>query len=199
MPMNFSAVILAGGKSSRMGRDKAWLEVDGEALLSRQVKLVRQWGAGEIFISGRPETNYSAFGCPVLSDKFADAGPLAGIERALAAATSSLLLVLAVDLPALKLQFLQWLIADCRANLGTIPRLNGRLEPLVAVYPKAAHFLAESSLAAGQNAVGMFATHCVESGLAQFKEIPAAEAACLTNWNYLADLATGLPGVQTPD
>src|SRR5258705_13766374 len=89
--MNFSAVILAGGKSSRMGRDKAWLEAGGQSLLARQIGLVRELGAAEVFISGRADADYSEFGCRVLQDKFPDAGPLAGIERALDATTSPLL------------------------------------------------------------------------------------------------------------
>ncbi|HEY5345385.1 MAG TPA: NTP transferase domain-containing protein, partial [Verrucomicrobiae bacterium] len=59
--MNFSAVILAGGKSSRMGRDKAFLEIGGTTLLARQIGLARELGAAEIFISGRAETDYSKF------------------------------------------------------------------------------------------------------------------------------------------
>src|SRR5258706_11754457 len=105
--MNFSAVILAGGRSSRMGRDKAWLEVGGQTLLARQIGLVREMGATEIFISGRADADYSAFRCPILQDKFLGAGPLAGIERALDAAQSPLLLVLAVDLPEMKAECLR--------------------------------------------------------------------------------------------
>ncbi|MCL4790411.1 MAG: NTP transferase domain-containing protein [Verrucomicrobia bacterium] len=77
--MNFSAVILAGGKSSRMGRDKAWLPLDGQPLLARQIELVRELTPKEIFISGLADTDYTSLGCPVLTDEFADAGPLAGI------------------------------------------------------------------------------------------------------------------------
>lgn len=49
-PMNFSAVILAGGKSSRMGRDNAWLQVDGQPLLARQIRLARELGAAEALL-----------------------------------------------------------------------------------------------------------------------------------------------------
>ena len=66
--MNFGAVILAGGKSSRMGRDKAFLEIGGPSLLARQISLVRDIGAAEIFISGRKGVNYSGFNCCVLTD-----------------------------------------------------------------------------------------------------------------------------------
>src|SRR5579862_376258 len=97
--MNLSAVILAGGQSSRMGRDKARLEIGGWPLLARQIQLLRKVGVEEIFVSGRPDQDYAEFGCPVLSDRFAEAGPLAGIERALAEASLPWLLVVAVDMP----------------------------------------------------------------------------------------------------
>jgi molybdopterin-guanine dinucleotide biosynthesis protein A len=51
--MKFSAVILAGGRSQRMGCDKAWLLFEGKSLLARQIELVRQVEPEEIFISGR--------------------------------------------------------------------------------------------------------------------------------------------------
>src|SRR5882672_7158894 len=110
--MKFSAVILAGGKSARMGCDKAFVELDGHTLLARQIQLVRAAGAMEVFISGQPGVNYSEFGCPVLTDRFHDAGPLAGIHSALAATDSLLLLVLAVDLPGMTADFLQKLAAE---------------------------------------------------------------------------------------
>ena len=68
-------MILAGGNSSRMGRDKAWLRVDGQRLLDRQIALVRAVGAVEVFISGRADRDYSAFGGLVLHDKHSAAGP----------------------------------------------------------------------------------------------------------------------------
>lgn len=173
--------------NSRMGRDKAWLEVEGQTLLARQVNLARELGAVEIFIAGRPEKDYSGFGCTVLRDRFTEAGPLAGIERALASATSSLLLVLAVDLPAMKAEVLQRLAAVCAENYGAIPRLAGNLEPLAAFYPKSAHLLAESLLGGGHNAVATFAGRCVRSGLAQFVDRPPGEAVYFINWNSPAD------------
>jgi molybdopterin-guanine dinucleotide biosynthesis protein A len=190
--MNFSAVILAGGKSSRMGRDKARLEIGGETLLARQIQLARETGAAEIFISGRAETDYSEFNCRVLQDKFPDAGPLAGIERALDAAISPLLLVLAVDLPEMNAVFLRQLAMHCAENLGAIPRVNGNIEPLAAFYPKTVQPLAETSLRAGDNAVSIFAERCVQSDLARFVELPASEAKCFTNWNSPADLASAI-------
>jgi molybdopterin-guanine dinucleotide biosynthesis protein A len=188
--MNFSAVILAGGKSSRMGRDKARLEIGGETLLARQIRLARETGAAEIFISGRAETDYSEFNCRVLQDKFPDAGPLAGIERALDSVSTPLLLVLAVDLPEMSKEFLRRLAADCTDNCGVVPCVNKNIEPLAAFYPKVAQTLAETSLRAGDNAVVTFAKQCAQSGLARFVELPASEAKYFANWNSPADFAS---------
>ncbi len=187
--MNFSAVILAGGKSSRMGRDKAWLEIGGQTLLARQIQLARQIGAAEIFISGHAEKNYSEFGCRMLADKFPDAGPFAGIERALNATTSSLLLVLAVDLPEMDAEFLQRLLANCSENIGAIPRMNGTIEPLAAIYPKSSQPLAETLLRDEQNAVANFARYCAQAGVARFMELSADDAKYFINWNSPTDLA----------
>ncbi len=130
--MNFSAVILAGGKSSRIGRDKAWLEAGGQTLLVRQIGLAMEIGAAEIFISGRPEVDYSAFGRRVLVDQFSDSGPLGGIERAFAEMTSPSLLVLAVDLPEMSADLLRRLAAGAAESFGAIPMLASGMEPLAS-------------------------------------------------------------------
>ena len=186
--MNFSAVILAGGKSLRMGRNKAFLEIDGKTLLARQIKLARQTGAAEIFISGRTDADYSTFGCRVLHDTFAEAGPLAGIERALAASDSPLLLVLAVDLPEMNAEFLRRLAAHCAKDSGAIPRIMENIEPLAAFYPKAAEPLAETMLCAGRNAVASFAEQCYCVGFARFVDLSASDARYFVNLNTHSDL-----------
>ncbi|MEK7780942.1 MAG: molybdenum cofactor guanylyltransferase [Verrucomicrobiota bacterium] len=193
--MNFNAVILAGGKSSRMGRDKAWLEIGGQTLLARQISLVRTFGAAEVFISGRADADYSAFGCRVLPDHFQNAGPLAGIEIALHVTTAPLLLVLAVDMPEMNLNFLQRLRAACGENCGAVPQRGGRIEPLAAFYPKAAWDLATAMLrgeraGAETSAPGPtdFAKKCVKGKLAGLVETTAVEARCFINLNSPEDL-----------
>ena len=186
--MNFDAVILAGGKSLRMNRDKAFLNVDGRTLLARQIELVRLAGAAQILVSGRSGKDYSGYNCPVLEDKFQDAGPLAGIERALEAATAPLLLVVAVDLPNLTSDLLGTLFRHCRENAGAIPRINRKIEPLVAFYPKAAHPLLVKLLGEKSNAVKDFATGCVGSGLGTIIDLPADRANLFVNWNSPEDL-----------
>ena len=171
-----------------MNRDKAFLELAGKTLLARQIELARQVGATTIFVSGLAGNDYSGFSCPVLADNFQDAGPLAGIERALAAASRPLVLVLAVDLPHLTGDLLRTFFSHCGENAGAIPRINGRTEPLVAVYPKAAHPLLMNCLGQKLNAAKDFAARCVASGRATFVDLPADHADLFANWNSPADL-----------
>lgn len=190
-----SAVILAGGKSSRMGRDKAWLEICGQTLLARQIQLIHTFGATEIFISGRADADYSPFGCRVLQDHFPDAGPLAGIESALCMTTTPLLLVLAVDMPEMSLNFLQRLHAACAEKCGAIPQVGGRIEPLAAFYPKttlglATEMLSRQRAGSETDTPGPtdFARECVQRKLAGLIEATAAEARYFTNLNSPEDL-----------
>jgi molybdenum cofactor guanylyltransferase len=196
--MNFSAVILAGGKSSRMGQDKAWLQIHGESLLRRQIRLVREVGANEVLISGKVNADYSSFGCRVLHDRFVDAGPLAGIESALAAASSSLVLVLAVDMPRMQAPLLRQLLSKCNETVGAIPRVDGAIEPLAAFYPKAAGSQLEGLLSTtglteiGSNVARVqvkspsataFAEECLYCGMAQFVDLAESETHLFANWN----------------
>jgi molybdopterin-guanine dinucleotide biosynthesis protein A len=161
--------------------------VGGQPLLARQIGLARELGPREIFISGRPEADYSEFGCPVLTDHFAGAGPLAGVERALAESAAPLLLVLAVDMPGMEASFLRRLAGECSAGLGAIPRVNGRIEPLAAFYPKSARTMAESLLGEGRHAASDFARCCAQAGLAIILDLPDGDEVYFANWNTPED------------
>jgi molybdopterin-guanine dinucleotide biosynthesis protein A len=195
---NFSAVILAGGKSSRMSRDKALLDIGGKTLLARQIELVREIGAAEIFISSRAGVDYSGFGCRVLEDEFQDFGPLAGIARGLDAVREPLLLVLAVDMANMRGNFLEKLSTNCSEVLGVVPVVNGTIEPLAAFYPKSANDLIQKMLAASRpvNSPGAkhFAERCAQAGLARFVTVPPDEVGFFENWNFPADLPPGKAG-----
>ncbi len=174
--MNFSAAILAGGKSSRMGRDKALVELD------------RAVGAAEIFICGRAGIAYPGHEGRVLTDHFPDAGPLAGIHIALQSATTPSLLVLAVDMPAMDADFLRQLVAHCQPGIGVVPRVAGEIEPLAAIYPKAALSLITELLSRNSRSVKKFADACDRNGLIAYFDVPAGAANHFTNCNTALDL-----------
>lgn len=152
-PRNITAFVLAGGKSTRMGRDKAFIEYEGRTLLERALGLAR-FVAGDVRIVGSPE-KFAAYGT-VIEDVFRDCGPLGGIHAALRCSRTDLNSMLAVDMPFLSRGFLDYLIGkgrDSRA-VAIVPRSGGRLQPLCAVYRRAFAGFAENSLRAGQNKIG---------------------------------------------
>ena len=129
--MKFSAVILAGGESKRMGRDKAWVELAGEPLIARQIGILKALNPEQLFISGPTNRGYERFGHPVLEDNCKSVGPLGGIARALEVSTSPLVLVLAVDMPRMETGFLKRMLAECSKAAALIEEKITRFENTV--------------------------------------------------------------------
>jgi molybdenum cofactor guanylyltransferase len=145
--------VLAGGKSSRMGQDKAFMQFGERTLLAHALELARA-ATGKVWIIGSAE-KFATFG-PVLEDVFPGRGPLAGIQAALAGTRTELNLITAVDMPFLQLDFLNYLIARARASHAevVVPRAGGGLQPLCAIYRKDFAEVAQRSLQAGKNKIG---------------------------------------------
>ncbi len=113
-----TAFILAGGKSTRMGVDKAFVPLDGRTLLARALELARGL-ASDVRIVG-DVAKFGKFG-PVVEDIFQNRGPLGGIHAALRASATDLNLILAVDLPFVAAQFLSYMIeqaGNCSSACG---------------------------------------------------------------------------------
>lgn len=147
-----TAFVLAGGKSSRMGADKALLQLPGQTLLQRALELARSVSEDVRIVGVREKFGEFA---PVVEDKYPNRGPLGGIHAALSATTNPFNLILAVDLPFLEKRFLLHLLAEARASgaIVTVPRAAGGLQPLCAVYRREFAALAEQALAAGRNKI----------------------------------------------
>jgi len=136
-----SGFVLAGGESSRMGRDKARLEIAGEPLVVRTARLVERV-AGAATIVGNPDA-YRAMGLRSIADEWPGAGPLGGLATALRAATTPWSLIVATDLPYLTREWLEFLVArGIASDADAVVPMNGGLEPLCAMY----HQRAEASL-----------------------------------------------------
>lgn len=148
-PADLTAFILAGGKSTRMGTDKAFVVLNGSTLLSRMLDLARSV-AKEVRIMGSVE-KFSNF-APTVEDVFPGCGPLAGIHAALRSSQTDRNLILAIDLPFLSRQFLDFLIMKSRASDAnvTIVRTVEGWQPLCAVYRRAFADSAEAALRHGR-------------------------------------------------
>lgn len=195
--MQFSAVILAGGESKRMGRAKAWLEHEGKSLLRLGVDKIRALGIEEVFISGRAGEDYAALKCPVLFDLEPGFGPLGGIERGLYQCSSPLLLVLAVDLPQMSVPFLQNLLTRCDRLTGVVPKLHQQLEPLAAIYPKRCQALVTAAIARSRWAARDFAGAARQERAVHTFSVAPADERCFANWNYPADLPPGPDSIRS--
>jgi molybdopterin-guanine dinucleotide biosynthesis protein A len=163
--------ILAGGESSRMGRDKARLELAGVPLILRTARLVESV-AGAPAIVGNPEA-YRAFDLRAIGDDWPGAGPLGGIATALRAAAAPWSLIVATDLPYLTREWLQYLIArGLRSSADAVLPMNVRgAEPLCAMYHRRAEPAIRRALERGTRKVtdGLLDVHVETIALAEWK------------------------------
>ncbi len=148
-----SAFILAGGESSRMGRDKAQLELGGVPLILRTARLVESV-AGVPAVIGNPEA-YRVFDLRAIADDWPGAGPLGGIATALRAATAPWSLIVATDLPYLTREWLEYLIARALASSAdaVLPMNTRGAEPLCAIYHQRAEPAIRKALERGTRKV----------------------------------------------
>lgn len=186
--MNFSAVILAGGNSSRMGFDKSRMRFGDHSLLEWQLEKATEAGASEVLVSGREGVDYSGLGCGVVRDRFKGCGPLGGIEAALGVSTAPLLLVLAVDMPHVSVDLLRHLLSKCSPGVGVVPVADGQLQPLAAVYPVSCRAFAEILIHDRRLAVRTFVSVCANAGAVQMVALPARFARGMANWNSPAEV-----------
>jgi molybdopterin-guanine dinucleotide biosynthesis protein A len=190
----FSAVVLAAGRSTRMGREKALLEVAGVPLWQRQRELLEAAGASEIFLSARPDQAW-AFRTRgftgIIHDALPDGGPLVGLTAALERASRPLLAVLAVDLPKMTAEWFSGLRAEASEGVGVVGRCGGFYEPLAALYPREMMWLAWEELANNRRALQPLVAAAVGRGLLRVREIGPSEEAWFTNWNEPSAGPTG--------
>ncbi|HEV8484838.1 MAG TPA: molybdenum cofactor guanylyltransferase [Blastocatellia bacterium] len=131
--MDVHGFVTAGGRSSRMGKDKAWLEIDGRPMIQRVVEELRRVTPAVTVIANDPE--YDRLGLPVLADLNPDIGPLEAIRVALAASLAPRVLLVACDLPFVTADLLELLLDRVESYQVAVPlSSDGRLEPLCAVY-----------------------------------------------------------------
>jgi molybdopterin-guanine dinucleotide biosynthesis protein A len=131
---NVDGFILAGGQSSRMGQDKALLELGGVPMLLRTWRLVKPL-VTRLTVVGPPD-RYSRFGFAVVSDDQPGLGPLGGIATALRLTTTSWFLLVGCDLPFLSRDWLRFLIErGIASEAGAVIPISARgPEPLCAMF-----------------------------------------------------------------
>ena len=137
--METSCIVLAGGKSLRLGRDKVLETVGNRSLLERVISRVSPLSSEIIFVTANEPTYLELIDYPklrILSDIYPGKGPLGGIYTGLTTSTSFYNLVVASDMPFLNQALLRYMI-QLSANFDlVVPQMGNLVEPLHAVYTK---------------------------------------------------------------
>lgn len=130
-----TAIILVGGKSRRMGVNKAFLKINGKTFLERQISLLKTI-FNEILISANSPAEYEGFGIPVITDIYPDKGPLGGIYTALTNSSSDYSFIIACDMPFVEKSLISELADSIKGYDVVVPENGQYLEPLHAFYSK---------------------------------------------------------------
>ena len=145
-----SAAILAGGSSSRMGTNKALLEVGGRGMLCRTAQLLRPL-VDDLFLVADDAAPYAGLGLPIIPDVHTGRGAIGGIHAALRHAAHPLVLCVACDMPHIGRGVIELLLSSAGPdNDALIPRVGGWAEPLLAVYGRTASAGFERAILAGR-------------------------------------------------
>lgn len=193
-----NAFVLAGGQSTRMGRDKALIELHGRPLIEHAVQKLRALGFSPFIVGSRPDL--AAF-APVIPDIHRDTGPLGGIEAALSASNSDQNLFLPVDLPLLPTEFLSWMIDRVEQTnaLATIPRLQARSQPLCAIYNKTLLTHVQAALAAGDAKVMRAVDHAAIATNLPVDSFDVESIAASQSWQQTVPLHRWFHNLNTPE
>ena len=132
-----AALILAGGKSSRFGRDKSLLTLHGERIVDRLVAQCRTVCDEVIILCGGAK-KFHIEGVQELQDLVPGQGPMGGIYTGMSSSSAELFLVLACDMPRFDAGLAQRMLQACAGFDACVPRDGERLEPLCAVYRRTA-------------------------------------------------------------
>jgi molybdopterin-guanine dinucleotide biosynthesis protein A len=183
-----SAVLLAGGESRRMGKDKAALQFRGRPLWQIQFELLRKLQPSEIFISARTDPTWRPEDVRFVADIPPSRGPLSGLAASLAQMHTTHLLALAIDMPFMTNKFLRYLCAKIEASRGVVPKIDNRTEPLTAIYPREAEIDFRRALAGADFSLQSLTRRLVETGKLRAIHVTEQEKVFFLNVNEPADL-----------
>ena len=147
-----SGAILAGGKSTRMGTDKAFLMLQGQAFINIIVEKFKKLFK-TVFIVADEQKKFIQAGVPVIPDIYKECGPLGGIHAALRYSPASHIFIAPCDTPLISTDLIQYLITSAKPNEITIGQANERIHPLFGVYPCSAVTIIEQYLNDGKRKV----------------------------------------------
>lgn len=133
--MRACGVILAGGQSSRMGRNKAFIEFRGEPLIQRLAHRMQDWFEQVVVVTNSPEL-YGFLGLPLVGDRIPGLGPLGGLEAGLSSCKYDHAFFCATDMPFVSEALVRYMVGLAPEYDVVVPMLGGEYEPMHAVYSR---------------------------------------------------------------
>jgi molybdopterin-guanine dinucleotide biosynthesis protein A len=153
---NIMPVILAGGKSKRMGQNKAFASLGGKLLLTIVAEKLENWfGAPPLLVANDTEL-YADFNLPMTTDIFPGMGPMAGIHAALRVSDKPYIFVVGCDMPFLNKELLYYMANEAKTHDLVVPCDGDRLEPLHAIYSLSCLSYIEACLKRGEKKIIVF-------------------------------------------
>lgn len=176
--LNATGILLAGGKSSRMKRDKAFLELQGKSLAERSIEVLKAVFSEVLISSNKPEL-FTSFALPVIQDETPNRGPLEGLYQGLRAARYDEVFFVACDMPFLDEKLIRYLAAWSPDYDVVVPKLESGLHPLHAFYHRRCLAVIKNNLEAGLLKIMDIYSSCSvkfvsEAELAEFSKLENA-------------------------
>jgi molybdopterin-guanine dinucleotide biosynthesis protein A len=140
-----TGIILAGGENRRMGRDKAFLKLDGLPLIEHVLGTLRGIFSKTIIVTNTPSA-YASYDTVVITDAVDKRGPLTGIYTGLLHSTDEYNFIVACDMPFLNPDLIRYMAGLVQGQDIVIPKVSDRVEPLHAIYSKGLLPLIETRL-----------------------------------------------------
>lgn len=179
--MQITAIILAGGKSSRMKQDKGLLFHRGKPMVEHAINACRQI-TSHIFISTN-NVEYEVFGYPLVADNCREIGPIGGIQAALAASETEDNIFCPCDMPDIQPEILEQILQKTKSNRAVVATgSSGKLFPVLGYYRKSALEIVENQIDKGN-----YKLEDLVIALAAEKVI-VSDDKILSNINYPNDL-----------
>lgn len=186
--MTISAVLLAGGESRRMGRDKATMMFRRKPLWQIQLDLLRKLQPAKILISARSDPPWRPNEFEFVADDPPSRGPLSGVVATLARTQSSHLLTLAIDMPLMNEAHLRSLWLRAEPGCGVLPMIDNRAEPLAAIYPSEARGDFVAALSGNDFSMQRLTKRLVASGRLCAVNVPKSQEKFYRNLNEPVEL-----------
>lgn len=143
--LHIQGIILAGGKSSRMGTNKALLTLNNKKVIEHIIEEMKQITDDIIIIANEPEL-YQKYNIPIFEDRYMHSGPLAGLETALFHMAGDIAVVTPCDTPFVHHSVYNKLLHQMHTQDAIVPKYENRLHPLAGVYKKTVHSFIEQKI-----------------------------------------------------